>query len=145
MRAGLAILAVSFALGACTTTSAVSPGEAAAVPADRVFLKTKPEAEGTGAVVVTRDTGFIGAGCRLGLFVNGDLAASFEPGETLRMSLAPGEYLVGAGFPKGAGLCALHSGEPRELSIVLAAGNVRYYRIGVRAGDGPMIEPTSQR
>lgn len=145
MRASLGVVAIALVLGACTTTSAVSPGQATAVPADRVFLMTKPEAEGTGAVVVTRDTGFIGAGCRLGLFVNGDLAASFEPGETARIVLAPGEYLVGAGFPKGAGLCAMHSGEPREISIVLAAGNVRYYRIGVRAGDGPMIEPTSQR
>lgn len=145
MRASLGIVAVAFALGACTTTSAVSPGQAVAVPADRVFLKSKPEAEGAGAVVVTRDTGFIGAGCRLGLFVNGDLAVSFEPGETARIALAPGEYLVGAGFPKGAGLCAMHAGEPREISIILAAGNVRYYRIGVRNGDGPMIEPTSQR
>ena len=131
LRLLAAVCVVPF-VAACATSS-VSPGEAAAVPQDRLFA-FQAAAEQPG-----------GQGCLLGFYVDGKLAASFEAGETARFFLPPGEYVLGAGFPKGRGFCAMHGSELRELSASFAAGQQRYYRLVNRPGDGVALEATTQR
>lgn len=102
--------------------------------------------DGGGTVVVTRDRGFIGGGCKLGFYVDGKLAGIFETGETARFHVPAGEHDFGVGTPSGIGFCfATTPNEPRELSARVAPGQTRYYRLVVRPGDGMGIESTSQR
>jgi len=143
LRLLAAVCVVPF-VAACATSSD-SPGEAAAVPQDRLFAFQAAAERPGGQVTVTRDNGFAGRGCLLGFYVDGKLAASFEAGETARFFLPPGEYVLGAGFPKGRGFCAMHGNELRELSASFAAGQQRYYRLVNRPGDGVALEATTQR
>ncbi|WP_416046669.1 hypothetical protein [Cupriavidus basilensis] len=131
-------------LGACAT-SPVTQGQATAVPADRLYLYQGAATPEHGSAMVTRDTGFVGNGCFLGLYVDGDLAGKFETGETAAFQLPQGEHILGIAFPPGKGLCAFHDGERREISAVIAPGKTKYFRLVVRPGDGPTIEPTTVR
>jgi hypothetical protein len=87
----------------------------------------------------------MGGGCLLGLYVDGKLAGTFEAGETATFVLPAKTHLLGTAFPPGRGMCAPHSGERRELETVLAPGEIKYYRIVVREGDGAALEPTTYR
>ncbi|WP_296228596.1 hypothetical protein [Ralstonia sp. UBA689] len=144
MLRSFAVACVVPLVAACATSS-VSPREAATVPQDRLFAYQASSEQPGGRVTVTRDDGFAGRGCLLGFYVDGKLAGSFEAGETARFFLPPGEYVLGAGFPKGRGFCAMHGGELRELSAEFAVGQERYYRMVNRPGDGVALEATTQR
>jgi hypothetical protein len=134
---GLAVFLVGCA------TSPIPAEKAARVPSERVFKFQSKSASESGSILVTRDTGFMGAGCFLGLYIDGVLAAKFDPGESASFFVPVGERLVGVGGASGAGLCALGDGKMRETTAVFRGGEVKRYRIVVRPGDGAALEPTS--
>lgn len=136
-----AIAIVFFALYGCAT-SHVPIDKAKPVPAERLFIAQTSLTSG-GKLQVTRDSGYLAGGCFIGFYLDGELAATFDPGEAATFSVSEGEHIVGIGNHGGKGLCAIDSGYRRETATIVSPGEVKKFRISVRPGDGPVLEPTS--
>ncbi|MBB3806381.1 hypothetical protein FHR51_002533 [Xanthomonas arboricola] len=135
------IFAAVIALTACATKP-VSDTSAIPVPADRAFLYQTALPDG-GTLVVTRDAGFQGSACDVGVLIDGKDAARLKPGERVTFNLPPGEVILGA-KPVGAGLCGAASDRVRrETGLVIKQGVARKYRFGIGASGEPMVEPTT--
>lgn len=90
------ILSTLFLFAACATQP-VPTSQARLVPDARIFDRSliTPQ-EGHGQVIVKRDSGFIGSGCRAHIFVNAAPAADLSPGEKVVFSLPEGRHILGA-------------------------------------------------
>ncbi|MGY4892347.1 UNVERIFIED_CONTAM: hypothetical protein EX528_18895 [Xanthomonas axonopodis] len=137
----IATLATVIALSACATKP-VSDSAATAVPPDRAFLYQNAVADG-GTLIVTRDAGFSGSACDVGVLIDGKDAARLKPGERVTFNLSAGEVILGA-KPVGAGLCgAAQDRVRRETELTIKPGVVRKYRFGIGASGEPMVAPTT--
>lgn len=142
-----AVLALAVVTGGCVqATKQPSPNQISPVPADRVFTIGDQSAD-AGSAVVTRDVGLAGGGCFLGLYIDGQPAAHFDPGERTTFKVKPGRHVLTARYVGGRGLCAANS-EARQVArshsteVLIDPGMVRAYRIHTRVDGEPSIEPT---
>lgn len=125
------------------STSPIKDGAGVSVPAERLF--SHQEGSGSPTLVVTRDTGILGSGCKIGLYVDGRIAATFKAGERAFFYLDPGQHLLGVGKdPHGAGLCALGGMALREHAFNVPETAFRHWRISTDLNSGAEIAPTSQ-
>jgi hypothetical protein len=139
----LIFVVAAVALLSSCATSPVPLSEAKATPADRVFLADLGSSAAAGNIVVSRDSGFLGGGCFVGFYIDGSLVAKMDTGEKARFPVSAGEHVVGVGNPGGNGLCAFNKDYRRETSTIIKAGDVKYFRMVVRPGDGIALEPTT--
>lgn len=58
-------------------------------------------------LVVMRDIGFVGVGCDVFIFINGEIVVKLVIGEKVIFYLNVGELIVGVFF-EGVGLCVLN-------------------------------------
>jgi hypothetical protein len=136
--------ALAVALLAGCSTSPVSLSQAEPIPKDRVFSHQAEPSVPYGTIVVARDTGSMGGGCFLAIYLDGEVAARIDTGEVVRFRVPAGDHLVGMGIDKsGGGLCSF-TNMMKEQSASLKAGQVRLFRVG---GDqaGFDIRPSSIR
>jgi hypothetical protein len=138
------VAAIATVLLAGCTTSPVSSGNAAPVPASRALAYQAPVAGGA-AFVVTRDTGWMaGGGCYAAVLIDGKIASRMGTGETAKFHVAPGRHIIGmSGDAEGGGLCAMQIAQPvKESAAELRPGEIQKFRI---SGDtnGLDIRPTS--
>lgn len=128
-------------LAGCSTTP-IPLGQATPVPKDRVFSHQVEPSEPFGTIVVARDTGSMGGGCFLAVYLDGEVAARIDTGEVVKFRVPAGDHLVGMGIDKkGGGLCSF-TDMMKEQSASLKPGQVRLFRVG---GDqaGFDIRPSS--
>lgn len=90
----LAAFLVSTVLSGCASTS-VPANQAQHVPVTQRFLPCEQSAAHNATVTFVRDKGFVGSGVFLHLSINGQKAASINPGERVDWFLKPGEYAFG--------------------------------------------------
>lgn len=148
MRTGLMVVGVLVValLGGCVQpTKQPRPDQVTAVPADRM-LDFGAQAAPTGSISVTRDVGLVGAGCFLGLYVDGKPAAHFETGERAVIALSAGRHVITSRSVGGRGLCGANSEERQvarshSIEIFVEAGQMRSYRIHTRTEGESTIEP----
>lgn len=114
-------------LAGCSTTP-VSREDAA--PSEIHWQETQLARAGTGTLVLLRDSGFSGAGCRHTIKIDGRLAATMRPGERAEFHLDPGRYLVAVEF--GRGMCP---NVALSEEVEIAADATRTYRV-LLPGDG---------
>ncbi|MDB5984755.1 MAG: hypothetical protein JWQ69_5770 [Pseudomonas sp.] len=132
------VLICSFLIGCAS--SPVPLQQATAVPAERIMAYQK-EANGSGALSITRDSGHTGSFCDIGLFVDGKVSALLKPGENVVIHLPAGQVIVGAAY-QGGGICGMGA-ERQERDIVITSGKTKKYRIST-SGDGVLdILPTT--
>lgn len=93
--------------------------------------------EGSGTLVVKRDSGLMGAACSASVYVDGVLIGALRPSRKLTIYLPPGEHLVAA---RNGSLCG---GAVSEGSFVLARAQLRTYRIAILDAGGIAIQPTA--
>ncbi|MCP1647295.1 hypothetical protein [Pseudomonas nitroreducens] len=135
----LIILAAALVVLAGCSTSQTSADSADPVPDARVLYR----GAGDASVQITRDSGFLGSGCYMGVFWNGKLAARIGSGETVKLSVSAGENLIGMGSdPDGNGLCAIDGLAMREVPANLRSGENKRFRIS-GDGSGFQLAPTS--
>lgn len=133
MNRSALLLAATMLLSGCST-SPISSSEADPVPGDRLYAFTGKE---TSRLVVTRDTGILGAACNYKLYIDGTLAGAFGSGETASFGLKPGTHILGiaAGPPcGGAGLI--------ESDVTIGAGQTVKRRISINQS-GFRLTPTA--
>jgi hypothetical protein len=138
-RIALSILLTALLAGCAT----VPAGErASAVPSDRVTAFQTPT-DGDATIIVTRDTGMMGSACTLAIFIDGKQAAELEPGERAVFHVPSGPRIIGT-WMSGNGLCGIQKGKNRvEIDASVKPGDVRRFRIGYGAENGPAISPTT--
>lgn len=121
------LIAMTLALVAGCATTPQPIDRAAAVPAERVFLRSAmPPANGSAKAVFVRDTGFVGSGVSQHLYINGVKAASIDPGEKVEFALVAGEYIFGAVPTDPFDLVT-----PNSIDQTLQAGRSYFYRIKI--------------
>jgi hypothetical protein len=139
---GIAIpVVLALALSACVSTSPVSLSEATYVPADRILIKSLSSDVNAGTITFIRDSGMLGAGCNIGVFIDGKHAATLDTGERVAFKVEPGEHIVG-GSAVGRALCAGED-DRRETSTFLKPNEQKFFRISVRLNGGLTVEPTT--
>lgn len=95
---------VGLALLAGCATSATPVQQAEPVPRDELYaFQTKPAAE-SGRLTVIRDSGALGSGCDIVVYIDGAKAAKVGSGQRATFYLQPGQPNLGIGLA-GSGLC----------------------------------------
>ncbi len=141
MRILIAAVAVAMLVGC--STSQVSADKAKPVPTDRVLAFSKKPSGPHGTIVVTRDTGFVGGACYVGVLVDGTFSARIDTGEVVRLYVPTGEHLIGlSGDERSGGTCGWGSLR-KEQSTIVQDGSVKKFRIGGDTQVGLDIRPTS--
>ncbi|MBI4989945.1 MAG: hypothetical protein HZC23_14110 [Rhodocyclales bacterium] len=122
----------------------VSLSDAKQVPSDRLlaYQENIPEYR---LLIVTRDKGFQGGGCFVGLEINGVLSGRFDPEESARFYIPSSEPAMRVvPDPFASGLCSLGGWPPAEQRYVLSASSENIFRI-TRGSRGRFILLPSSR
>ncbi|HJV28863.1 MAG TPA: hypothetical protein VJ673_24520 [Aromatoleum sp.] len=128
---------VGLTLGGCATTP-VPTASAPLVPQVRVlnatFLQNK---DGTGQVIVKRDSGLSAAACNTRIFANGTPVAEIAPGEKVVFYLPEGEQMLGA---IANGICA---GGLMETRGTVSRSRPLVFRVSYGSNGEFSIQPTA--
>lgn len=120
---------VSIFVAGCAT-SQVSPNQAKLAPADRLFAFQEKTSQASSTLTVTRDSGLLGGGCFLAFNLDGIRAARFDPGETARFYVEPGEHLLSVRpDADGSGLCAIPGIQNSARETTLRQNETKNFRI----------------
>lgn len=118
--------ALAVALLAGCASSAIPVNQAEPVPRDELYaFQSKPAGE-SGKVTVVRDSGAVGAGCDIVVYVDGRKAAKIGTGQRASFYLPAGTPSLGVGLA-GSGLCV--GAAIRTISATVQAGKESLYRI----------------
>lgn len=132
---GAALLAIA----GCATSS-IPLSEARPVPADEIYAFAGKGASDTARLTVFRDAGFVGSGCDVVFYIDGQRAAKIGPGQKASFDVPSGEVNLGTGLAE-SGLCS--GAAIKTMPATLKAGKTSTYRI---SGDmqgfylGPYVE-----
>ncbi|WP_212633141.1 hypothetical protein [Pseudomonas panipatensis] len=128
------------AMAGCSS-SPVSLSEATPAPRDRVYGMQIPDSAQRASITFVRDSGYVGGGCDMGIYVNSKLVARLQTGEKAAIAVPAGQLIVGAGGV-GDGLCGA-SASRRERDVTISAGESKNYRIFISGSGDVDILPTT--
>lgn len=131
----ISLLALCVFMAGCST-SPISSQEAAPVPEQRLHAFQNTEA-GSSKLLVTRDEGLLGSGCRTNTYIDGTHAAEVGAGETAGFYLVPGRHIVGV---KPRGVCM---GGLKEAEVITKKNEESRYRISIDSTGSMDISPTA--
>lgn len=138
MRILIGALGLALLTGCATSATPVQKAEP--VPQDELYaFQAKPTAE-SGRLTVIRDSGALGSGCDIVVYIDGAKAAKVGSGQRATFYLQPGQPNLGIGLA-GSGLCGGMA--VRSITGRVEAGEESLYRI---SGDmsgvyiGPYID-----
>lgn len=117
------VLLILIALSGCATTP-IGNNEASNIPVDRTLAPEMQRSFPDAAVLtIKRDTGFMGSGCTMRLFIDGKPVADLRKGEKFKAYVNPGRHMLGV---TPAGFCG---GGTAETETTLSKNESRSYRI----------------
>lgn len=134
------LLCVGLTLMAGCATSATPVGEAEPVPLDELYAYQQKPAGDSGTLTVVRDSGALGSGCDVVVYIDGRRSAKVGPGQRASFYLPPGQPNIGIGLAE-SGLCSGMA--VRSITGKVEADHSSLYRISGDAGGvyiGPFIE-----
>ncbi|MFK3794712.1 hypothetical protein [Pseudomonas sp. NPDC088444] len=124
MRILIGALAVALLAGCAST--AIPVNQADPVPPDELYaFQVKPKGD-SGKLTVVRDSGMVGSGCDIVVYIDGRRAAKVGTSQRASFYLPPGTTNVGAGLA-GSGLCA--GAAIRTISANVSSGKESLLRI----------------
>lgn len=134
----IALLIVTFLAGCSTTPTLLS--EAKYTPKERI-LGFDNRVDNYANLVLIRDKGFVGSGCYINVFINGNEAAKLETKEYVSLYAPSGNILVGASI-QGKGLCSFNAPR-REREFTLNNGEKKVLRLFIDQNGNTDILPTT--
>jgi hypothetical protein len=139
----IAVACATLLLAGCVTVP-VSQDAAKQVPPERVFAYQKPSSSNDGTLLLIRDSGALGSGCRVVIYIDDEQAASFSTSEKASLFIPAGRHILAFG-PTGNGLCGMGKGKEsmkRSIAIDIMAQHTSVYRIAIKmGGDGVDVMP----
>ena len=137
-------LIVVFICSGCTVfvrTNATPYADAKKLPIERLLAYTEKK-EGFAKLTVTRDEGFMGSACYIGLVISGTLAARFDPGETAEFFLPSGTAnMAVVPDPQATGVCSVGGWDPVPEQYIIKENMLNLYRISLGAYRRPRLLP----
>jgi hypothetical protein len=130
------ILPIAAVLLTGCATSPLSSEMASPVPEARL-LAFQDANHGASRLVITRDKGATGFGCRTNTFINGVHAAEIGAAETASFFLPPGRHLIGVNT---RGIC---SSGMKEAELSMVEGEERRFRISIDNTGSLHLSPTA--
>lgn len=121
----IAFVAVAIAILSGCATQAVLPNQAKLAPKERVF-KYQSSQVNSAQLIIVRDSGFLGSGCYFGVYVDGERAASLNPGERVNFYLPAGEHNIAM---KGEGKVCIADEVPVGRDINLKPNQTKAVRL----------------
>lgn len=125
MRRIIAAGLVALALSGCAT-SPMPVSEAKPVPSDEIYGFKSPASKDSGSLTVFRDDGFVGSGCDIILYIDGQRAAKIGPGQKVSFNLPAGDVNLGTGLAE-SGLCS--GAAIKTVASNIKSGREAIYRI----------------
>lgn len=138
MKRFLGVVAAALLTGCAS--SAIPVNQAEPVPRDELYAFQAKPAGQSGKVTVVRDSGMVGSGCDIVVYVDGRKAAKLGTGQRASFYLPPGNPSIGAGLA-GSGLCG--GAAVRTISAAVQNGKESLYRISGDMGGfyiGPYVD-----
>lgn len=129
-------VAAVFAIAGCATSS-VLDADAKDVPADRLHAFQTQSLDRSVRITITRDSGYLGAACNLGVKIDGKLAAGIGASEQAKFFVDPGTHSIVL-TAYGHGICRNFSDKGLETTV--SVGRDRRYRISTD-NSGANISP----
>lgn len=137
-RSLIYFVCAAFVVAGCAT-SPVPMSEAVDVPAERIIdASTMRPQSGAGVLVVKRDLGLTGGGCKIRVFVDARPIADLATGEKIELYLPVGERIVSV-TPQSA-LC---SSALVESAVSVSSDQKKALRIGFDASMDLVLQPTA--
>ncbi|MCU8044391.1 MULTISPECIES: hypothetical protein [unclassified Shewanella] len=133
----LFILSLMLCVLSGCATSEVSVETAKQVPNERLFIKNN--VDGNAVITIIRDSGFLGSGCNINVFINEELAATLDVSEKATFNVKAGEMFLGLQLT-GSGLCISSSLRQSETSI--KKGQHKIYRVALEPSGSMAILPS---
>ena len=116
---------VALALSGCATAP-MPVSEAKPVPSDEIYGFKSPASKDSGSLTVFRDDGFVGSGCDIILYIDGQRAAKIGPGQKVSFNLPAGDVNLGTGLAE-SGLCS--GAAIKTVASNIKSGREAIYRI----------------
>ncbi|MEL7937686.1 hypothetical protein [Pseudomonas delhiensis] len=135
------MVALLLAVLAGCSSAPVPVADAVPAPRDRVYGINMADSDQKATITFVRDTGYVGGGCDMGVYVNAKLVARLQTKEKATIAVPAGELIVGAGGI-GAGLCG-ESSPRRERDVTIKPGESKNYRIFISGSGDVDILPTT--
>lgn len=130
----LTVAAIAAIIVAGCATQPTPDNETRQVPRERVFnTQLLADDASAGVVTVKRDSGFMGGGATLELFVDAKPAAELRRAELVVLHLPPGPHI----------LSVAGGGNTAETQAIVSSGTLLHYRIGISAMGDRSIQPTA--
>lgn len=128
---------IAVALAGCATQP-VSIAEAVPVPRERILSSEFLQPiEGSGTVIVKRDSGIVGSGCSARLFVDAKAIADLRTSERVTLYLQTGEHILSA---QPNGLCG---GGMVEVRVRATSRETATFRMGYGTAGDFTLSPTA--
>ncbi len=124
-----------------TSVAPVTTGQKE-VPSDRQYTSMSEPRENAGILVIRRDKGLLGSGCKKYLYIDGERVADLKAGEGVTLYVTPGEHIISSGWSK-KGLCAMSVGKMTERDFVIEPNQTRRYRLSTGGAGDDTIQPTA--
>lgn len=132
------LIVLSICLMAGCATKPVTNEQAKEVPVKQIIDNTLlAKGEGTGKVIIKRDSGFMGSACLTRVYVDGKEVADLDTAEKVTVYPKFGDHIFSA-WPKG--VCG---GGMSEQSGKVTEGGMLMYRIGYGTNGDFGIYPTA--
>ena len=129
----LTVAAVS-ALAGCAT-SPVGSGEAST--GSTIVNQWQQPGPNTGTLVITRDSGFMGAACSQRIYVDGTPVGDLRSGQKVTVYLPAGEHMAGI---RPNGICG---GGSSSVALTMSPGATKVYRVASGQSGDVKIEPSA--
>lgn len=139
MRKLLLAFAATALLSGCAS-DAVPVKQAITAPSERI-LNYQDSSKSDSSITIVRDSGMVGGGCYITVFLNGERVAKLDTKEKATFYINSGEWIVGAGH-EGKGLCS--SGKERqERDFTIKPGERKHLRVFTDNNGNVDIKPTT--
>ncbi|MGW5960826.1 hypothetical protein [Methylorubrum thiocyanatum] len=136
-----AAAAMTVGVAGCATTPTAQI-DATPVGGARLYAFQSPSAEASAVIVMTRDSGTFGGGCRILVSLDGVKAASLASGETAKFFVPSGERILKA-EKDGSGVCWPDPGNFNERETVISKGQTKQFRVAFDLNGRPDIQRSS--
>ncbi|WP_243295297.1 hypothetical protein [Geothrix mesophila] len=128
-------------VGCALPTTSVRKQLAKPVPQERILAQdlATPNDSRTEKVLIIRDSGFMGSGLNLIVFINKKPVAVLKPEEMVEFFLAPGKYMASVDAKN-----KVFNENPGESEIEIRKGEANNFRLRLIPGDEPRITRSEQ-
>ncbi len=138
MKHAFKALALTALLSACATQPVDSSQARAVPPSNMLSAQQLSPGPGTGKLIVTRDSGLMGAACSTRIYVDGEPIIDLDTSEKFEFYLPVGDHVLGA---RANGIFC--GGGSSGVEVTIAENRTKIYRVSSGQSGDIIIQPSA--